>query len=298
MCRFVFFPWPWRSASYHRRESTLVTVGELGGGGSRSTSWPRRRRRGGSERAPDGPPEGWLPPCDPAAGIFGAEGGGEAGPGYCGGGAFLSFISSLSPSSPDINLCRHPPLAPRPPPSVSSPCPPPQIISPPGCVRLVTGSFPKWLVLHRVSVCMMCWVSLFYIYILVSSFLYFMYIRFKPGIGVCSAVYTGKPSPTCPCFWKYYCSLFPASGSWCSESSSSALFRSESEKLELFRANLSSPPTLRLTKKTKQKEKRSLTLWTDHTVRLRSRNPLCCRHQQLHLKNKTAVWLSILWTSI
>lgn len=134
----------------------------------------------------------------------------------------------------------------------------------------------------------MCWVSLFlyiYIYILMSSLLTLMYIRLKPGIGACSAVYTEKPSPTCPCFWKYYCSLFPASGSRCSESSSSALFRSESEKLEPFRANLSSPSTLRrLAKKTKTKS--SLTLWTDRTVRLCSRNPLCCRHQQLHLKTR------------
>lgn len=36
------------------------------------------KQAGGSEWVRGRGPPGWLPPCDPAAGVFGAEGGGEA----------------------------------------------------------------------------------------------------------------------------------------------------------------------------------------------------------------------------
>lgn len=199
-----------------------------------------------------------MPLCDPAAGIFGAEGGGEAqgwaraepGQGCCGGG-FGFFHQLLVPSSPDINLCWHPPPPPPAPPSVS---PSKSHLCPLGRVWLVTSSFPKWIVLHGVSVCM-CWVSIFFsfcsFFFIFSCHLFFVFLNctydLSKGLwhfSACSAFYMGKPSPSCSCFKSTIVLHFLSVVFWCTEcgchSSSSALFRSESEKLEPFRVNLSS----------------------------------------------------------
>lgn len=143
-----------------------------------------------------------MPLCDHAVGIFGAEGGGEAQ------GRAAVVEISVSLISPDINLRLHP--AP-PPPSPS--CYPSSVsvsksrLWPPlGCVWLVTSSFPKWLVLHEVSVCMMCWVSIFISYFIFSCHLCFFYnciymtVKGLWHVGAWSAVYMGMLSPTCSCF--------------------------------------------------------------------------------------------------
>lgn len=131
----------------------------------------------------------------------------EPGQGCCGGG-FGFFHQLLVPSSPDINLCWHPPPPPPAPPSVN---PSKSRLCPLGCVWLVTSSFPKWIVLHWVSVCMMCWVSIFFLFVIflyshVICFFNFIYnctYDLSKGLwhfSACSAFYMGKPSPTSSCF--------------------------------------------------------------------------------------------------
>lgn len=125
--------------------------------------------------------KGLMPLCDRAAGIFGARVEEKLGQGCCGGG-FGVFHQLLVPSSPDINLCLHPPpAAPPPPPSCwSSLNHVSVLLLLLGCVWLVPSSFPKWLVMHEVSVCMMCWVSIFILFLFSCHLCFYflhLYIR-------------------------------------------------------------------------------------------------------------------------
>lgn len=102
-----------------------------------------------------------IPLCDAAAGIFGAEGGGEAQGRADEVEVLASFISSLYSVALLLLI----------PPSihhllVSKSCPCPFL----GCVWLVASSLTKWLVLHEVSVCMMCWVSILFLLVLFFIF--------------------------------------------------------------------------------------------------------------------------------
>lgn len=173
------------------------------------------------------------------------------GQGCCGGGSGF-FHQLLVLSSLDIDLRLHP-LPPLPPPS----CRPSVSVSksrlcpPLGCVWLVTSSFPKWLVLHEVSVCMTCWVSVLFLFVLfynlVSSLFFFYNCTYDFGRDYGTLVLGqrlyGKAVTHMLLFKESYCSSFPICCFRCTEcgfhSSSSALFRSESEKWEPFRVTVS-----------------------------------------------------------
>lgn len=181
-----------------------------------------------------------MPLCDRAAGIFGVRVEEKLGQGCCGGGLDV-FHPLLVPSSPDINLRLHPP----------PPAPPPPycwsslnhillLLLLLGCVWLVPSSFPKWLVMHEVSVCMMCWVSIFILFIFSCHlcFLFFTSVHTTLGRDYSTLVLNQhfileSCHPHASVF-RVLLFSFPVCCLWCAEnvsrSSSSAIFRSDLEK--------------------------------------------------------------------